>query len=290
MPRIDLQSHSTCSDGALAPAAVVAAAARAGVEVLALSDHDSVAGVPEAEAAARRKRIELVPAAELSAPHPAASDLHVLGYWLDLESPALRAGLERARADRVLRAERSVEALRGEGFKTSMEAVRRLAGEAESIGRPHLADAVLADPANAALLAERGIAERGELIRAYLVAGRPTFRGRTWPTPLEAVALIRAAGGVAVWAHPFWDISEPNGVLAVIDELASEGLGGVEAYYPTHTRAQTELLAAECAQRGLVATGSSDFHGPEHRHFPRFLAYQTYGLAGPALPVRPDPH
>lgn len=291
MARIDLQSHSTVSDGALAPAAVVGAAARAGVEVLALTDHDSVGGVPEALDAAQKVGIELVPAAELSAPHPEATDLHVLGYWLDVGSPALAAGLERARADRVGRAERAIEALRGEGFAVSMEAVRELAGGADSIGRPHLADAILAEPANAGLLRERAIDERGAFIRAYLIEGRPTFRSRTWPAPVEAVALIHAAGGVAVWAHPFWDVAAPDRVVAVIDELAAAGLGGVEAYYPTHSREQTELLVAECERRGLAATGSSDFHGPDHRHFSRFLAYETYGLPGPVVPDRPAaPH
>jgi 3',5'-nucleoside bisphosphate phosphatase len=90
--------------------------------------------------------------------------------------------------------------------------------------------------------------------------------------------LIHGAEGVAVWAHPFWDISEPEQVLEALEHFAAAGLDGVEAFYVTHTREQTLLLAGECARRGLLSTGSSDFHGPSHPRFSAFLAFETYGL------------
>ncbi|HMD51574.1 MAG TPA: PHP domain-containing protein, partial [Solirubrobacteraceae bacterium] len=111
-----------------------------------------------------------------------------------------------------------------------------------------------------------------------LIEGRPAFRLRKTPTVAEAVEAIHEAGGVAVWAHPFWDISDPEEVLASIDRFKALGIDGVEAFYVTHTREQTELLVERCAALGLLTTGSADFHGPENRLFSRFLAFETYGL------------
>jgi predicted metal-dependent phosphoesterase TrpH len=118
----------------------------------------------------------------------------------------------------------------------------------------------------------------GSLIRAYLIEGRPAFRLRETPTVAEAVGAIHDAGGLAVWAHPFWDISDPAEALACIDRFRALAIDGVEAFYLTHTREQTELLAERCAALGLLSTGSSDFHGPDSRLFSRFLAFETYGL------------
>jgi 3',5'-nucleoside bisphosphate phosphatase len=145
------------------------------------------------------------------------------------------------------------------------------------IGRPHLAEAVLACPANAARLRAEHIDDVGSLIEAYLTEGRAAFRLRETPTVAQAVQAIHEAGGVAVWAHPFWDIADPDEVLESIERLVALGVDGVEAFYITHTRAQTELLVERCAALGLLTTGSADFHGPDSRLFSRFLAFDTYG-------------
>ena len=137
---------------------------------------------------------------------------------------------------------------------------------------------MLSAPANAARLREEQIDDIGSLIRAYLIEGRPAFRLRETPTVSEAIDAIHAAGGVAVWAHPFWDVTEPDEALAMIDRFRDLGIDGIEAFYVTHTREQTELLAARCAELDLLSTGSSDFHGPDNRLFSRFLAFETYGL------------
>lgn len=268
---IDLQSHSTVSDGELPPAGVVAAAAEAGVTTLALTDHDAVDGIPEAGAAAREAGIALVPAAEISCIHSSIDDLHMLGYWIDTD--AMRPACERAQRERVTRAEEIVAKLNSLGVEVAFEDAIAEAGDASSVGRPHIAKAAGTEPEQMSAFFEE-----------YLVPGAKAFVSRRWPTAREATALIREAGGTPVLAHPFWDIDAPGEVAALIADL---DLDGVEAFYPAHDRAQTEFLLGICSDRGIAATGSSDFHGPNHKTFDRFGSYPTYGLGEPELPRRP---
>jgi hypothetical protein len=280
-PRFDLQSHSTHSDGALAPAQVVERAARAGVELLALSDHDTVSGVTEALAAGERQGVRVVSAIEISAVDvgaESARELHILGYLIDHSDAILTDRLAEFLGDRERRTMRMAAALRELGLDLDEGQLDARRARGQPIGRPHLAEAVLASPANAPRLAAEDIDDVGSLIRAYLIEGRPAFRLRETPTVAEALQAIHDAGGLAVWAHPFWDISDPAEVLASIDRFRALAIDGVEAFYVTHTRDQTELLAERCAALGLLSTGSSDFHGPENRLFSRFLAFETYGL------------
>jgi 3',5'-nucleoside bisphosphate phosphatase len=280
-PTFDLQSHSTNSDGALPAAEVVAHAATAGVELMALTDHDTIAGVPEAMAAAREHGIRISPAAELSCVHGLHEDLHVVGYEVDPGDAGLEAALEDFRADRVRRIHAMADRLRELGFALddSSFAAR------ESLGRPHLADAVLAHPDNAERLAREGITGKKELFPPYLVPGAAAYVARSRPTVEEAIEVIHAAGGVAVWAHPFWDVDDPEEVLRTVRRFAGEGLDGVECFYPEHSREQARVLHEECEARGLLSTGSADFHGPEHGHFDRFRAFDLYGLAPRLGPI-----
>jgi len=281
LPAFDLQSHSTHSDGTLAPAEVVAQAAAAGVELLALTDHDTVAGVPEASAAARAHGIRLSPAAELSSVHGAHEDLHVLGYEIDPSDPGLQAALEDFRADRGRRIHAMAHRMRELGFELDDAA---LEGR-ESLGRPHLADAVLAHPANAERLAREGIQGRRELFPPYLVPGAVAYVARSRPTVEEAIEVIHAAGGVAVWAHPFWDVEDGDEVLRSVRRFAAAELDGVECFYVEHTREQALLLHDACEARGLLSTGSADFHGPGHEHFDRFRNFDLYGRAARLGPI-----
>jgi predicted metal-dependent phosphoesterase TrpH len=280
-PPFDLQSHSTQSDGSLAPAEVVAHAAAAGVELLALTDHDTVAGVPEALAAAREHGIRLSPAAELSSVYGEHEDLHVLGYELDVSDPGLLASLEDFRADRGRRIHAMADRLRELGFALDDSSF----AAHESLGRPHLADAVLAHPDNAERLAREGISGKKGLFPPYLVPGAAAYVARSRPTVEEAIEVIHAAGGVAVWAHPFWDIADPEHVLATVRHFAARGLDGVECFYPEHTAEQALLLYDECEARGLLSTGSADFHGPDHEHFSRFRAFDLHGRAPRLGPI-----
>ncbi len=280
-PRFDLQSHSTASDGALPPAEVVARAADAGVEVLALSDHDTIAGLPDALAAGERLGVRVVPAVEISAVDDGAAqprELHILGYGIDHRSPRLEQRLAEFLGDREQRTLRMAGALREAGFELDEEQIAERIAAGQPIGRPHLAEAVLGAPANAQRLAAENIDDVGSLIRAYLIEGRPAFRMRETPTVAEAIEAIHDAGGVAIWAHPFWDVSDPQEVLESIDRFRAFGIDGVEAFYVTHTEQQTELLAERCATLGMLTTGSADYHGPENRLFSRFLAFDTYGI------------
>jgi predicted metal-dependent phosphoesterase TrpH len=299
-PTFDLQSHSLHSDGALAPRDVVAAAAADGVQLLALTDHDSVDGVEEAERAADEHGLRLVPAVEISAIDVDGRDLHILGYGVDHIDPTLAVRLRGYRADRERRADVMADALRELGFALDDRVLRAREEQGKSIGRPHLAAAVVAHPNNAERLAAEGRADASAFLEAYLIEGRPAFRLRTTPSIAEAVTAIHDAGGVAVWAHPFWDVEHVDEVLATIDRFHALGLDGVECFYPSHDRRHAELLSDRTSTLGLLSTGSSDFHGPQHRLFSRFRAFDTYGreavlgpiatgTAAPATPGRCAP-
>src|SRR4051795_10390116 len=277
-PTFDLQSHSAHSDGALPAAEVVARAAAAGVELLALTDHDTVDGVPEAAAAAREHGVALSPAAELSAVHGGHEDLHVLGYELDVADPDLTTTLEDFRGDRARRIEEMAGRLRELGFQLDDAPLRARRDAGKPIGRPHLADAVLAHPANAQRLEDEGIDGRGALFPPYLVPGAAAYVARSRPTVPQAIEVIHAAGGVAVWAHPFWDVDDETEALATLATFVAAGMDGVECFYVTHTEEQTRLLHDLALRRGLLTTGSTDFHGPEHGRFAAFRGFDVHGL------------
>lgn len=264
---IELQSHSTVSDGQLAPGEVVSQAWEAGVTTLALTDHDAVDGVPEAAEAAKGFGIELVPAIEMSCVHEYAEDLHVCGYWVDLE--AIGPACERAQQERVNRAEEIVGRLRKWGFEIKLEDAIAEAGDALSIGRPHIARAAGAT------------GDLGPFFEEYLVPGAKAFVPRRWPTAEQAIEIIHEAGGCAVIAHPYWDIDDPT---EVEDLIRSLGTDGVETFYPSHSKEQTEHLLKLCEELDLIPTASSDYHGPTHKTFAKFGAYDTYGLGEPQVP------
>ena len=274
-PTFDLQCHSTCSDGALAPAAVVAAAAAAGVTLLALTDHDTVDGVDEALATAADQGIDLVPAVELSTVDELGDDFHVLGYGIDHMDGALGKLLATWRADRANRIERMAQRLCDAGLAPDRDELDARLAAGRPVGRPHLAAAAVS--AHRERLEPAGLAEPSAFLEAYLVPGCPAYCRRLTPTVAEAIDAIHAAGGVAVWAHPFWDLWQPGEVHQALTRFTGAGMDGVEAFYATHTAEQTHLLAELAAQLGILTTGSADFHGPEHRHFSRFRAFDLHG-------------
>lgn len=275
--RFDLQSHSICSDGALLPDEVVARAAAAGVELLALTDHDTVAGVADARRAAARDGIRLSPATELSSVDGAHEDLHVLGYELDIDDPELETTLTDFRADRERRVLAMADRLRELGLELADDALEQRRAAGAPLGRPHLADALLRHPANADRLAEEGATELGALFERYLVPGALAYVARSRPTVAEAIDVIHRAGGVAIWAHPFWDLDDAAETLSAVDRFRAAGLDGVEVFYRTHDREQTLLLHDHCVRHGLLATGSADFHAPDHGRFHTFMAFELYG-------------
>jgi len=244
------------------------------VTVMSLTDHDAVAGVADAVSAAEQAGIECVPAVEMSCVHRYSDDLHMLGYWVDVARIA--PACERAQQERIKRAKEIIERLNSLGVSVRFEDALAQAGAADSIGRPHIARAAGAGP------------DLGPFFEEYLVPGAKAFVARKWPRAEEAVELIHGAGGVAVVAHPYWDVSEQDQVRDLVESLVRDvGLDGIETFYPPHTKAQTAHCLELCREFGLVPTGSSDFHGPTHKAFARFGAYDTYGLGEPEVPVSP---
>ena len=285
-PRFDLQAHSTHSDGELPPAGVVAAAAGAGIRLLALTDHDTVAGQAEAAAAATQHQLALVTGVEVSVLDPAATDLHICGYLVDPQAPGLRTQLASSREARALRTERMCDAVERAGWRLDRAGIDARRAGGASIGRPHLAQAVFSEPANSSRLAREGLHSATDFLAAYLVEGKPAYAPRLAPSVAEVIELLHEAGGIAVWAHPFWDLAATDAVASTLRRFARLGLDGVEAFYITHSREQTQMLVDQAAQLGLLTTGSSDFHGPNHPLFHSFGAFSTYDLQarlGPLL-------
>lgn len=249
---LDLHVHSTCSDGLDEVEEVVALAARAGLEGLALTDHDTFEGLDRARAAAEVHGLELVPGVEFSAELDGWS-VHLLGLWVDPAEPVLVAEFARLRDERSDRAERIAARLGELGVPVSIERVRAIAGSAP-IGRPHLAAAVV----------EAGhAADEREVFDRWLRDGGPAHVPKHAVEPRRAVELLRAAGGVAVLAHPAIRGPEGAPVLtdAVIADLAAAGLDGLEVDHPDHPQPVRDRLRALAARLDLVVTGGSDHHG-----------------------------
>lgn len=249
--RIDLHSHSNASDGTEPPAQLIARAAAAKLDVVALTDHDTFAGLDAAAAAAEQVGITLVPGAELSAGSGGIS-VHILAYLVDRNHPGLAAELDRSRAARFGRAERMVARCVELGARISWPQVRELAGDAP-IGRPHIARALVAAGtvrSEADAFGPDWIGDRG---RAYV--------HRYAIDAADAVRLVRAAGGVAVFAHPGARLRGRIVGDQVIAELAAAGLAGLEIDHPDHDPATRARLRALAADLGLLVTGASDDHG-----------------------------
>ena len=284
-PDFDLQSHSVHSDGVLPAAEVVALAAAAGMRLMALTDHDTVDGVEEALRSAADRGVRCSPAAELSAVEGEFEDLHVLGYELRHDDATLRDTLADFRADRGRRIHAMADRLEQLGFVLDRAGLEARERAGSPLGRPHLAEAVLENPANAERLRAEGIKGKRELFPAYLVPGAIAYVARSRPTVTEAIEVIHAAGGIAVWAHPFWDVDDAGTALATLERFTAAGLDGVECFYATHTEEQTRVLHDAAGRLGLLTTGSTDFHGPDHETFSGFGGFELYGLEPDLGPI-----
>jgi hypothetical protein len=243
---VDLHSHTTASDGALAPRELVKLAARHGVKVLAVTDHDSVSGLPEAIEEAAKHGIEIVPGLEINCDVEGA-EIHVLGYCVDWQAGWFETFLGEQRAERTARVHRIVERLGELGLTLTAEEVFAICKEG-SPGRPHVAQAMVS----------RGYVKSvREAFDRYLRSGGPANVPRRRLTPVEAVAVIRRAHGVPVFAHPGLANRDE-----MIPELVQAGLAGIETFYPEHSAGQIQAYRTLCRQHDLVATGGSDYHGP----------------------------
>jgi 3',5'-nucleoside bisphosphate phosphatase len=283
--RIDLHTHSTASDGTLTPAELVVAAAGAGLDVVAVTDHDTTLGWAAA-VAARPPGLTVVRGAELSCRWygvEPAIPLHLLAYLFDPTEPALLAELARVRVARELRGERIVDLLRADGVDVSWEEVREYAG-AGTVGRPHIAQALI----------------RAGLVATTREAFAAHWLGERYRLPkedtdvFEAVQLVRHAGGVPVFAHPR---ATRRGRIVpdeLIRELAAVGLFGLEADHEDHSPQERAHVRALAAELGLVVTGSSDFHGTHKTvrlgaHTTAPEVYERIVAAASGVPVDPTP-
>lgn len=247
--RLDLHIHTVASDGAWSPEAVVEGAVAGRLDVIAITDHDTTDGVGPAKAAAAGRNLEVVAGAELSSTWE-GRELHVLGYFLDPEAPALVRHRTRARVLRRTRLERMVGRLAKVGVHVEMEAVVRAAGPDTSVlARPHLARA----------LVEAGyVASVPEAFDRYLADHHPAFLPTALQDPTEAIEVILESGGIPVWAHPPLELLD-----TVLPALVRAGLRGLEVLRPrTSPRVRKRLLAA-AAGAGLLVTGGSDWHDPD---------------------------
>lgn len=241
---VDLHSHSTASDGAFSPADVVAAAARVGLGAIALTDHDSVAGLPDAVAAGARLGVRVVPGCELSA-YDGDFEIHLLALHIS-DWDAIAPSLQGFQRDRVERAQAMVDRLARLNVAISMESVLNAAAGG-AVGRPHVARA----------LVEGGhVVDHREAFDRYLGNGRPAYVPKPRLDVADAIALTHSAGALSVWAHP-----SREGTRSRVERLAALGMDGVEVRHPSHSPLDVERLRTIVVDLNLVPSGGSDWHG-----------------------------
>ena len=253
---IDLHIHSTASDGSLTPAEIIARARHCGLAAIAITDHDTLAGVTEVVSSGLASDLNFLSGVEISTASPkrfpSRGSLHLLGYGIDPDDEQLQNALARLQNARQERNPRIIAKLNHLGIGISMADLEAQAGDAQ-IGRPHIAS----------WLVRNGIvADFDEAFERYLGTGRPAYADKYRIDCDAAIKLIRRAGGAPVLAHPGLITPEGNWCLEdLVARLKANGLMGVEAYYPEHTHAQTQNYLAWAQRFDLAATGGTDFHG-----------------------------
>ena len=247
---IDLHTHSTFSDGSLTPEELIQEAVRAGLSAIALTDHDTTAGVPRLMAAAASTSVRAIAGVEISADVKSGT-MHMLGYMIDPENHTLIERLKWLREGREVRNAEILEKLNRLGFGLTWEEVAAFAGE-DVVGRPHFAQA---------LLARKLVKDKDEAFDKYLGKNKPAYADRRRMSPENSIQLIRGAGGIPVLAHPFTLNLSADALKKQVAELRDFGLGGIEVFYSEHTPPMTSQYLNLTKELGLVATGGSDFHG-----------------------------
>jgi predicted metal-dependent phosphoesterase TrpH len=251
MEYIDLHTHTTASDGSLSPAELVALADQAGLKAVAITDHDTVAGLEEAVKAGRGLEAEVVTGVEISIEVGLEGGAHLVGLWVLPSHKGLLNGLERLQQARRERNPRMLAKLNDLGLNLSMEEVLAQTGGGQ-VGRPHFAKALVA----------KGLASSlGEVFSRWLGAGAAAYVPKERMTSAEGIRLIREAGGVPVLAHPGLLALDRLGLESLLRKLKGLGLEGLEAYYSEHDEAIRRNLVSVAARLGLAVSGGSDFHG-----------------------------
>jgi len=248
---IDLHTHSTASDGKLTPSELMRHAKAIGIEVIALTDHDTLSGLAEAADEAARLGIEFIPGVEISAEYNPGT-LHMLGYFIDPSDTELEETLSWLRGGRDERNHIILAKLAELGCPLEWDEVAALAG-GESMGRPHIATAMV----------NRGyVATFKDAFDRYLGKGAAAYTDRPKMTPEIAIERIRSAGGLSVLAHPQTLSLTEEDLAELVARLSAMGLGGIEVYYYSHSEEETRLYRSLADKFGLAIAGGTDFHGP----------------------------
>ena len=248
MDRIDLHIHTTASDGTFTPEEVVREASRIGLAAVAITDHDTAAGYARAAAEGENCGLEVVPGIEISTKFRSA--VHILGYYIDAQSPALGEVLDWMHRDREERNVKLCAMLRASGVDIDIERMHARFGDL--VGRPHFAE----------IMIENGMArDMNDAFERLLNKNKPYFIPRQFLPIERSIEIIREAGGTAVLAHPFQYRLDDAGLRELIEHCMESGLEGMECRYSGYDAAQTAYLEALAAEYGLVRTGGSDFHG-----------------------------
>lgn len=268
---IDLHTHTTASDGDQSPTALVWWAKCVGLLAIAVTDHDTTAGIAEALAAGMRYGVEVIPGIELSAEVPSPAQCHILGLGIDPDDALLRAQLRQVREARAQRNALIAQKIQAYGWDVTLAEVEAIAG-GQVVARPHFAQV---------LLRKGYVASLQEAFDRYLGRGGLFYVDRVRLQPAEAIALIHAAGGVAILAHPNHLKLDPEATEARVRQLRDCGLDGIEARYSQHTRADTLRYLDLAARLGMITSGGSDFHGPTVKE-KAFLGQVEEGHPAPA--------
>lgn len=267
---IDLHTHTKYSDGGLTPTQLVERAKKIGLRAIAVTDHDSVAGLPEAVMAGQKLGVEVVPGIELTAHENVDHEFHILGYFIDYTNSELIEKLTFYQSERTNSAQKSVAKLQDFGYKVTWEQVLSFASGL--VIKPHIAYAVVSNPANENKLAEDfgGLPTTGQFIQKFLIPGEPAYFERQTATPVEAINLIHKVGGVAILAHPCWDAVKLIQERYVFDDdkikrLKTVGLDGLEVFAHRDEEGITKLCVDHFLRVAktldLKISGGSDFHG-----------------------------
>lgn len=248
----DLHSHSTASDGVLSPRDLILRAAQQGVHAIALTDHDAVSGLAEAEETAQETGVTLIPGVEISVTW-AGRTVHIVGLRVDRRHPALLAGLAQNRGGRDERARRIAEALAKSGIAGAYEGASALAGNKDLISRTHFARF---------MVEMKHVKNLKTVFKKYLVKGKPGYVEHQWASLQESVEWVRAAGGVAVLAHPGRYVMGREKMACLLDDFKAAGGEAIEVVTGSHTAEDIPLFANYAERYGLLASAGSDFHAP----------------------------
>lgn len=250
MSRIDLHSHTTFSDGSFTPTELIALANQKNLHILAITDHDTTDGLPEALEATKDLSLELIPGVELSSQFQ-NREMHILGYFINVADSQFQSRLETLRSTRIERIRHILDRLHTLGIDISLDDVEQFAGNG-TIGRPHIAQV---------LLSKKHVSSIKDAFEQFLGSRGKAYIQRAVPEAQEIIGWIRDAGGIAVLAHPYWEGLNKEESIAACQTLAEQGLQGLEVFYGTFSARQISFNLGLARQFDLLMTGGSDFHG-----------------------------